>query len=458
MSYIEISNPGVADYRSLTLLGVSTTRYGGAEGTIGNFGSGFKYSLALLLRQNIKPIIICGNLKMEIFSKEITVKGTTFNQVCVKYSGKDLDGNTKNSTEELGFTSEYGVADWNNLSMCFREFMANAIDGAILSGASHKAVEINYVEKPRAAKGSTSVLIPIEKEDYNHWKGVLSDMFLHVATPELLKEKCLPKLKPEEDKVRIYKRGVLVACLKGKSVFDYNLGEELSLDESRNASDWDIKYAVSKALRDESSLNIARILEKIIVEPDIFEAKIDSYYLANDGNAERSKKFQVAWAAIAGQGAVATRCGVDLDSFISAKGLKPVRVPEAWRDAIRSYGVATDETVLTASEQDGKIVYNATKEMTDVVDKVWSLFEAYKITKNKTKPAVKAFNSVMDGGTQVFGYYLMGGDTVYLHQSLGGKMLFNTCLEEITHYATGSLDHSRDIQDFLFGLITEMAY
>ena len=37
--YLMIRNPGVADPRGFTLLGVSTTRSAGQTGTIGQFGS-----------------------------------------------------------------------------------------------------------------------------------------------------------------------------------------------------------------------------------------------------------------------------------------------------------------------------------------------------------------------------------------------------------------------------------
>ena len=34
-------------------------------------------------------------------------------------------------SEELSQTDEYGILDWNNIGMAFREFVSNAIDAAI---------------------------------------------------------------------------------------------------------------------------------------------------------------------------------------------------------------------------------------------------------------------------------------------------------------------------------------
>ena len=107
MSYLMIRNPGVTDSAAITLLGVSGTRYSGNSNTIGTFGSGSKHAIALCLRNNLNPVVVIGNLKMEFFSKPITVNGNYFNQVMVKYSGKDADGNTRNSTNEIG-----GVVEW----------------------------------------------------------------------------------------------------------------------------------------------------------------------------------------------------------------------------------------------------------------------------------------------------------------------------------------------------------
>ena len=128
--FLMIRNPGVADAAAFTLLGVSTTRSAGVAGTIGQFGSGSKNSLALLLRTNVNPVIICGNLKMDFFSKPKMVSGQQFDQVCVKYSGKEIDGTSKTSTDDLGFTLQWGIQDWNKTSMALREFVANAIDAA----------------------------------------------------------------------------------------------------------------------------------------------------------------------------------------------------------------------------------------------------------------------------------------------------------------------------------------
>ena len=461
--FLSIRNPGVADYRAFTLLGVSTTRNSGHSDTIGQFGSGSKLSIALLLRHGIEPIVVCGNLKLNFFVKEVNIKGQLFQQVCVKYSGKDEDGNTKNSTEDLGFTLEWGVQDWNILAMAMREFVSNAIDGSICRGGSYRDVDIKITDEPRAKAGHTTIYLPYN-EHVQKMYSQLHDYFLHFRNPEMLKMKCLPKKNPDVDKVRIYKKGVLVCTVKGKSVYDYNLDNSLTLDESRNASEWNVKYAVAKSLKQESSATLATIIEAVANTPDLWEGTLDASYLTVDQwDTEDSKQkvkavFQEAFTKVAGPKGVLSSNTPGIESFITEKGFVPFRVNSVWQKVLEDCGISSEKTVLSHNELEGKIISDPTEEMVSVTNKVWELFKTFNLTNNKECPGVKGFESIMEGGSQTFGYYIPGDNKIYLHTSLGGKLMFKVVLEEVVHYVTGASDNSRDIQDFLFNLITSIAY
>jgi hypothetical protein len=196
----------------------------------------------------------------------------------------------------------------------------------------------------------------------------------------------------------------------------------------------------------------------------IWEAKFDadclksSVYEPAEIDEKRKCNFKEAWTKAFGPKAVATIGNVALDSFVAEKGYTPIGMPEGWKKALEGYDVPSDSKVLSASELTGKEVSEATPEMNACTKKVWGVFETFKLTNGKHMPKTKKFIEVMDGGSQTHGYYVPGEDIIYLHENLGGKMMFKVALEEITHYTTGSDDKSRDIQDFLFNLITEIAF
>ncbi len=460
--FLMIRNPGVADAAAFTLLGVSTTRSAGVAGTIGQFGSGSKNSLALLLRANVNPVIICGNLKMDFFSKPKMVSGQQFDQVCVKYSGKEIDGTSKTSTDDLGFTLQWGIQDWNKTAMALREFVANAIDAATIAGGSYKDVEIEAVDKPRAKAGYTSVFIPLTPEVQECWKN-LGTMFLHFSHPHLLNQKILPKLGDEKN-VLIYKKGVLVAKVEEESVFDYNLGEELSLDESRNAQVWDVRYSCSKAISTAEPIDIVKIIKAQMDGRSLFESKFETSYIHNewesaDAKKVKAEKFQSAFKAVAGNNAVLVSGKKGISDFVERKGFTAVKVEGNWFRTLEKFGISTEDNVLEGLEREGKEVSEPTQEMLDCTAKVWSVLEAFKLTNGKPMPKVKGFMEVMSGESQTRGYYILGGDTIYLHTHLGtGRLMFKVALEEVIHYLSQAVDGSRDLQDYLFTLVTEMSY
>ena len=457
--YLMIRNPGVADYRGFCLIGASTSR--STEATIGQFGSGSKLSIALLLRNGIRPVIYCGTLRMEFFTKPETMNGQTFNRVCLKFSGKDDSGASKSSTEDLGFCLEWGEQDWNNILMGVREFVSNAIDGAVTNGGTHKDVELEVVGLPRAKAGHTAVFVPYSSAIENVYLQI-GVAFLHFGRPDTLRQKVLPK--PDQSGfVTIYKKGVLVARFEGTSVFDYNLGGELSLDESRNASEYDVRSAVAEAVADAEPDQLLTLLQHVTSNAEVWEGKLHdsrqaSRYVEDDVRKARAANWQKAWTAFAGENGVATSWGISVSNkFVESKGYKAVPVTSpAWMKALTSYGIPTELTILSKSEQEGKVSAPPTQDMLDAVDWAWSLAESFSLTNGKSKPGVRAFKEIMNAGAQCRGFCESG--TVFLHTDLSqGFLLKKVALEEVTHHITGATDNSRDYQDYLLRLITEIA-
>ncbi len=477
MKYLRIANPGVADPLALTLMGVGASRYSGNEATIGMFGSGSKLAAALLLRKGLVPVIMTGNLILNYGTKQVSVGGRTFHQVIVKYGG------TRTATEDLGYTLEWGVQDWDDVMMAPREYLANAIDGCISQGLDGASVEIELVDRiGRARADLTQVFIPAVPEILKFYNE-LNVRFLHFARKRLTSMKLLPKVVPD-GKTRIYKKGVLVSVLQQNSIFDYNLSSELKLDESRNADEWAVKGAVGKALARADVSQLANVFQNISadVKKEYLETELSTEYVTDKWGQENGKVDKANWVAafkaVAGENGVASIGLPALASHVQSKGFNPFVMPGNWVKALEEMGCPTETQVLTDSEKLGELDGEPTDDMVEAVDDCWDLLTRLGMTKGRNRPEVLSFTSLMTAGAQKLGSYR--GGVVRLHADLASKckgsvdegkgiitlvakgppsaLLRATALEEVVHHVTGAGDMSRDIQDFLFNVITQMAW
>ena len=113
---ITFSNPGTFDLRSATLIGASAKQ---CEDSIGLFGTGLKYAIAILLREQQKITIISQGEESSppttytFTTKEISMRGKSFSIICC-------------NGEELSYTTEYGKK-WE-LWQALRELYANCLD------------------------------------------------------------------------------------------------------------------------------------------------------------------------------------------------------------------------------------------------------------------------------------------------------------------------------------------
>ena len=111
-AYLKIENIGVCPPEGFIVLGVSLADTTDNQAVIGQFGSGNKHGVAVCLRNDVSPVVFCGSLRLDSFTKPQTVadsKGSKdFARVCVKYGGSDpITGASRSSTEDLGFVMSY---------------------------------------------------------------------------------------------------------------------------------------------------------------------------------------------------------------------------------------------------------------------------------------------------------------------------------------------------------------
>jgi len=476
-AYLKIENVGVCPPEGFTVLGVSLADTSTNEGVIGQFGSGNKHGVAVCLRNELAPIVFAGTLKMEFSSRPQTVSDNQaikeFGRVVVKYGGTDpLTGASRSSTEDLGFVLDYGKQDWNDVALALREFVSNAIDGSIREWGDWSGVKIEVVEESqvRAKKDFTRVFLPLSAEVLEFYNN-LGKWFLHFSEPESLGKAILPKKNRnlgDRKAAVIYRRGVRVREFEAnntESLFDYNLND-LTIDESRKASDWDVQHHCGKALGNADKEILGMLFDRLLNSKEgVWEFGFDTYSLQPNykDNAEddlRKRNWQEAFAQVAGEHAVLT--GEGTANQLERKGYKPIKAPENLIRAAEQYGVQTPGRILSADELSGRDVVEPTPDAQAAADLVWEWLEEVRLTQGKAKPPVKCFTSILDAGVMLNGFYRDGivfinsdlagtGSVVAGRQALSDRLL-KVALEETVHFVTLSTDNSRDFQSYLLDL------
>jgi hypothetical protein len=483
-TYLKIENPGVCPTEGFILLGATSKRLADNDSpyTIGQFGSGNKHAVNVLLRAKLYPIVFCGNHRLEYGTKPGKMKAlegqTDYNRVIVRHGGTDEAGASVTYTEELSQTDEYGVLDWNCMGMAFREFVSNAIDAAIAVNrqANGKAkwpwdgvkVELVPEDKVRAKRGYTRVFVPADNEEVIRFFANLGKWFLHFSEPEAITQAILTKksrnLNADCHTAVIYRRGVRVREIEqysSESLFDYNLND-LRVDESRNVDDYQCRNAATKAMAKASPEVLADWMRSFRGGTLFWEHQFGGYELKPQWgeSPEEIAACKANWnkaLELVGDSVVLAAKDGPVQA-LARKGYAPLEVPETVVRAAEEYGCPTPSKILSADELDGRESFDPTPDAVAALDWVWERINQAGMDGGKAKPPIRCFRKVMNGGTVVLGFLRDG--IVYVNEDLatGASVeLRQTVLEEIAHYLTGSKDETRDLQDWAFKLAVRVA-
>lgn len=453
--YLLIENHGVAPVEAFTLLGDSGTRHKGIDGLIGQFGSGTKHAINLLLRKKIEFHIYCGRTRLEFYVESCYVQdadGTKRESYPVKCR---LSGD-RNKTLDCGWTLEFGERDWTETHMALREFVSNAIDSSKIMGGE----PIVQVEHNRRAKsGSTRVFISLRDKDVSAFHRDLGIYFLHFSNdPSQVDQEFLVKNHCVREPL-VYREGVLVRKLESDvpAAFDYNFkAKKILIDECRNSSESNLRANIAQAIN-RADKDILAILFKKISEGKVYESSLDDWYLSFDTGEDTKKVWREAWKEFAGDAVMATPvlAASPLAEHIRAKGHKVASLPENFVKTGESMGIKGLTAALGGCVANS-IDVEVTPEAEVAVAEVWDWCETFGMTHGKPKPKIGCYKQLMDGEGERLGFYKPGSDTVHIREDVAGKLAKKTALEEVAHYITGSGDYSRDIQQFAFDMVVEI--
>lgn len=209
MNYLKFSNKGLLEIEALSLLGASTKR--GNDKLIGQFGSGNKFALAYLLRNNYDVKIFRGTEEITISTIEKTFRDQTFSVIC--FNGK-----------ESSITTEFGK-DWQ-LWQALRELYSNCLDEG--------DAEMDFVSRIKPHPDKTQIYIKNRTEIQNY-VSKFDDYF--AQNREVIFECDYGRIlaKSSNPTLTLFRKGIRCFETEKESIFDYDLNN-ISIDENRLVS------------------------------------------------------------------------------------------------------------------------------------------------------------------------------------------------------------------------------
>lgn len=257
MKYFKIVNKGLLDPRLVSLMGGSTKSDDPSK--IGQFGTGLKYAISWLVRNEVKFHLFSGEKEIVFTAKDENISGKEFKEIY-------CNGQSMNITTHYG----YQWKGWEAL----REIYCNSIDE---TGSAKGKVNPQDVQ---AITGSTVFYIECTKEINE----VLKNWNTYFFKGEPLFEDNTVAIYPNSgEQLKIYKRGVLIhESTYYKSLFLYDI-KEAPLNELRQFQGYmsgDIAKALLRSNKNVINLLLAAIKDE--KSKDLFEVKLDWSYTPHD--------------------------------------------------------------------------------------------------------------------------------------------------------------------------------
>lgn len=333
--WLMVENDGELDLRLLELMGASTKD---GKSTIGVFGTGWKYGLALALRKNIDVRIYSGRKRVRFTTRTETIRGEDFERIMIGSSAKPI---------RTSLTTAMGREDWNDEWMFLREIVSNAFDEG-----GFRMERLDVEKELKGKKNKTRVYLSITDRIVE----VLDNMPYYIRRQGELEQNSYGKIfAPLGKKCRIYKRGIFVKELSEPGIHDYDLAD-LKLTESRSADHWDILWEIRKFLGDASNDVRRRVLveqvqakkeKRSLIESDLSWSSWDT-----DGNACWGAAFTEEF----GEDAVLCSDSELVVESVKRAGHKPVTLPEKVAAVLRGMkNVLTENEVLDVGTRNGFI-------------------------------------------------------------------------------------------------------
>lgn len=413
MRYLKITNNGLLDIRLIGLMG--GTLKANDKFKIGRFGTGLKYYLAYMFRNNLAFRITIGDKEVLVTSVIEHIADTDFEVIYI-------------NGERTSITTNMGL-DWQAW-MIVREIWCNALD----EGGAEK--EIANIVVPKAGVTCFYTQIhPLIQNVIDDW----GKYFVEDITP--VWENDTYKIYPGGQHLCIYKRGILIhELLDRKSIFNYDIGNA-EINELREFKG-NIDHAVYEIFCRTDADTIRKFLDKL--DSESFEGCMDWAWFTSLGEG---------WKEAIGSAKVITQKTLNTlkERGSNIDEAKLIIVPQSLYkklceqfDGIGATYVASNVGDFHEQPSEAALitVINATNmlsvcgyHMSDELELVFGIFED------------KTVHAAINRKTK----------KIYISNEIASRPVFDvmtTMIEENEHYATGMYDCSRGFQQHFINRYT----
>lgn len=316
--------PGLIDVRAFTLMGVSAKP--NSTNPIGQFGTGLKYAISVLVRTGAEVILWIGRDKYTFYSKASDFRGQPVEMLRMK---RERWSFTRPSHHDLPFATTYGK-NWKPW-MAFRELESNTRDEDGVTDYHPEGTEIVGEE------GFTTFVIDHPEYD-QAW--VEMDNVFHPAAERTAVADCQIIMEPGQS---AYYRGVRALDLGKPALHTYNILGNTPLTEDRTMYEYWVRDYVARA---------------VISSQD--ERFIESVVTADEEHWEHNMEFQDWWTPSAAFKAVMRRHPKNLSgsaySYWSKTDDAPKRTPQ---DAWEAHPLPWHRSGTTIFDVNNKAVFQA---------------------------------------------------------------------------------------------------
>jgi len=418
MKYLKIKNDGLLDIRLVYLMGGTTKA--NDKYKIGQFGTGLKYTLAYMLRNNIDFKIFIDAIEVKLSVVTEIIRDTSFDIIYI-------------NGERTSITTNMG-REWEAW-MIIRELWCNALDETCAEKTIINDIDI------LPEKGTTEYYIqfvPDIQKVFDEW----NKYFIHEKTPIMDCEKFA--IYEGGQSLRCYKNGVLIYDMENtKSVFSYDI-KDAELNELR-----EMRYSVSYEIG-----NCFPSFDKKTVEILLNNIK-DTYEETMEYTSWFNEDYGKGWKEAIGNAKFVDYETYEkiIDKFPEIKNQAIVQVPKTlFKKLIKSF---PSISLLRASDTLNEFYETYSDKLNDKVKKCVCILDSvgYFID-----PNLKIIFGVF-GNKNLIAQINFDDKEIRLNQDLenmSDSELIVSLIEENEHYKTGFSDLTREFQTHFIKLYSNL--